>query len=53
MTAKARVLVEHVLAGVKPLKVVSEIYRDRRVTTEDRFMVMACGLRNYHVEAAA
>ncbi|MBD2100978.1 transposase [Leptolyngbya sp. FACHB-261] len=50
--AQGRIFVEHVLSGIKRLRAVSEVYRHRREGVEDQFMLLACGLWNYHLKFA-
>ena len=49
---KGRVLSEHTIAGIKRLKSVTDIYRNRRPNMEGTLMLVACGLWNLHVEMA-
>lgn len=48
--ARGRVLSENTIAGIKRLKSVTDIYRNRRLNREDQLMLVACGLWNLHVE---
>ena len=43
---KTRILVEHVIGRVKKFRIVSELYRNRRVSHGDFFLVVA-GLINF------
>ena len=52
LVAKGRVLSEHTIAGIKRLKCVTDIYRNRRPNMEDMLILVACGLWNLHVEIA-
>jgi hypothetical protein len=52
LVAKGRVLSEHTIAGIKRLKCVTDIYRNRRPNMEDTLMLVACGLWNLYVEMA-
>lgn len=47
-----RVVVEHTISGVKRLRCVSDIYRNRKPNTDDKFMLLASGVWNYHLKAA-
>jgi len=45
--SSSRIVVEHVLAGVKRCRIVKDIFRNTRVGIEDRVLVIACGLHNF------
>jgi hypothetical protein len=45
--ARMRVRVEHVIAGIKELRIVHDIFRGRTVGDADQVMVIAAGLYNY------
>lgn len=45
--ARMRVRVEHVMAGMKELRIVHDIFRGRTGGDEDQVMVIAAGLYNY------
>ena len=47
--SSARVLVENALAGVKRLKIVADIFRNRKPGFNDQAMLVSCGLWNYHL----
>ena len=47
-----RVLVEHALGGVKRLKSLSNIFRNKREKFDDMIMNIGCGLWNYHLKHA-
>jgi hypothetical protein len=44
-----RVLIEHAIGGVKRYKIVSDVFRNRIDDADDRVMLIACGLWNYHL----
>lgn len=46
--SRGRVAVEHRIGHVKRYNCVRDIYRNRREGTEDRMMVICCGLSNYY-----
>jgi len=50
--ASVRVLAEHALAGVKRLKIVSDVFRNRKKNFDDQVMLISCGLWNYHLDFA-
>lgn len=47
--ARRRIRVEHAIAGIKRNRSVSDIYRNIKKDTDDRFMSIACGLHNLRV----
>jgi hypothetical protein len=49
--ASKRVRVEHVISGIKRLRIVKEIFRNRREGMIDLSMQIACGLHNLRVAA--
>ncbi len=44
-----RVLVENALAGVKRLRIVTDIFRNKKKGFNDQAMLVSCGLWNYHL----
>ncbi len=48
--ARRRVLVEHALSGVKRFRAVTDTLRNSLDTFADRFMLIACGLWNLHLD---
>lgn len=44
-----RVLAENALAGVKRLRIVSDIFRNKKKDFDDTAMLISCGLWNYHL----
>jgi hypothetical protein len=50
--ARVRVRAEHALAGVKRLRIVSDVFRNRIEGFSDTAMLISCGLWNYHVNEA-
>jgi hypothetical protein len=48
-----RITVEHALAGLKRMKAVSDIYRNRIGNTDDRLNLIAAGLWNFHLQQTA
>ena len=53
-TAKSRirVLVENAIGGVKRLKIVSDVFRNRKIGFVDTAMLLACGIWNFHLAQA-
>lgn len=47
-----RVIVEHAIAGIKRLNCVTNVYRNKKENVADKFMLLACGIWNYHLKAA-
>ncbi len=47
--SRTRILVENALAGVKRLRIVSDIFRNRVKNFDDLAMLVASGLWNYHL----
>ena len=45
--SSARITVEHVLSGVKRLRIVKEVLRNSKVGFSDRVMEIACALHNW------
>src|SRR5262245_5014160 len=52
LTAKVRVLAAHAIGGVKRLRGLTDVYRNRRKTREDHLMMVGCGLWNLHLQQA-
>jgi hypothetical protein len=52
LKASLRVVVEHAIGGVKRLNVIAHTFRNRTEALADQFMVVACGLWNYHLQWA-
>lgn len=50
--SSVRVLAEHALAGVKRLRIVSDVFRNRKDNFDDQVMLVSCGLWNYHLDFA-
>lgn len=47
-----RVIGEHAIAGIKRLKCVTDVYRNKKVNVADKFMELSCGIWNYHLKVA-
>lgn len=50
LISSVRVVVEHVIAGVKRCRIVKDIFRNTKEAYEDRVMELACGLHNFRTE---
>ena len=42
--------VEHVIGGIKRLKIVHDVFRNTKVNYEDVVMAIACGVHNLRTE---
>jgi hypothetical protein len=47
MIASIRILVEHVIAGVKRCRIVHDVFRNTKAQFDDLVMEIACGLHNF------
>lgn len=47
-----RIVVEHALAGIKRFRCLTDTYRNKGQALADQFMLIACGLWNYHLRHA-
>ena len=47
MIARIRILVEHVIAGVKRCRIVHDVFRNTTAHFDDLVMEIACGLHNF------
>lgn len=45
--SSSRIVIEHVLAGVKRCRIVKDVFRNTRIGIEDRVLAIACGLHNF------
>ena len=50
LISSVRVVVEHVIAGVKRCRIVKDSFRNPKEAYEDRVMELACGLHNFRTE---
>jgi hypothetical protein len=44
-----RIQAEHAIAGVKRFRCLTDPYRNKGIVLADKFMLIACGLWNYHL----
>jgi len=44
-----RICIEHAIAGVKRFRCLTDAYRNKGLVLADKFMLIACGLWNYHL----
>jgi len=47
--SRQRVVIEHVIAGVKICRILKDVLRSWRTTVRDRVMLIACGLHNFRL----
>ena len=52
LVATVRVRAAHAIAGIKRLRCLTDIYRNRRAAMEDHLMMVGCGLWNLHLQQA-
>ncbi len=50
LISRVRVVVEHVISGVKRLHIVSDVFRNTKEAYDDRVMSIACGLHNLRTD---
>lgn len=50
MVARVRIMSEHAIGGIKRLKAVTDIFQNRKKNFADLFMLIACGLWNFHLK---
>jgi hypothetical protein len=51
MISRIRILVAHVIAGVKRCHIVQEVFRNTEAQFDDLVMEMACGWHNFRAKA--
>jgi len=49
LISRIRVVIEHILAGVKRCRIVKELFRNTKEHYDDLVMELACGLHNLRV----
>lgn len=50
--AGIRIIAEHTIAGIKRLKAVTDPYRNHKPSVADKFILLACGIWNFHLKLA-
>lgn len=45
-----RIVAEHAIGGIKRLRSVSDIYRNKKTNMDDMFMLLAAGIWNFHLQ---
>jgi len=51
LISRVRIMVEHVIAGVKRVRIVKEVFRNTKEKFDDLVMELACGLHNFRTLA--
>ena len=47
LIASIRIVVEHIISGIKRCRIVKEVYRNTKLGYADLVMELACGLHNF------
>lgn len=47
LIASIRIVVEHVISGIKRCRIVKDVYRNTKLGYDDMVMELACGLHNF------
>jgi hypothetical protein len=50
MVARLRILSEHAIGGIKRLKAVTDVFRNRKKNFADLGIKLACGCNNFHLK---
>jgi len=50
LISRVRVIIEHIISGVKRCHIVKDIFRNTKDKYDDLVMVIACGLHNFRVD---
>lgn len=50
--SRIRVLVEHAICGVKRFRITTDVFRNKLQGSDDKAMLISCGLWNYHLAAS-
>jgi hypothetical protein len=45
--SRSRIVVEHVIAGIKRCRIVKDVFRNTSIEFEDMVMEIACALHNF------
>ena len=45
-----RIINENAIGGIKRLRIVSDVYRNIKENFDDKVMLVACGLWNFHLK---
>ena len=49
LSSRSRVVIEHIIAGIKRCRIVTDIFRNTKEKYDDLVMEIACGLHNFRV----
>ena len=49
LISKVRIVIEHLIAGIKRCRIVKDVFRNTKVHFDDLVMELACGLHNFRV----
>jgi hypothetical protein len=49
LISRVRVVIEHVISGVKRSRIVKDVFRNTKDEYDDLVMLIACGLHNFRV----
>lgn len=49
LISKVRIVIEHLIAGIKRCRIVKDVFRNIKVHFDDLVMELACGLHNFRV----
>jgi len=50
LISKVRIVIEHIIAGIKRCRIVKEVFRNTKEHFADMVMELACGLHNFRVD---
>ena len=50
LIARVRVVIEHLISGVKRCRIVKDVFRNTKNDYDDQVMELACGLHNFRSE---
>ena len=53
LISSVRIVVEHVIAGIKRCRIVKDVFRNTKPEFDDSVMVVACGLHNFRTACRA
>ncbi len=52
LISSLRVVVEHAICGIKRMRAVTDVYRNKKVNFDDTLMLLSAGIWNYHLRFA-
>jgi hypothetical protein len=50
LISRVRIAVEHVIGGIKRMRIVKDVFRNQKLNFEDLVMEVACGLHNFRTD---